>query len=134
MRIERRRSASASLASPLIILTFGLAPASTQRTTLIRSSLRTGRPISRTSTRSHAEPQRDRLHRRRQPRSRRPAHSGTTFGSGVDYLIKVDTNGDLKPDINYKYTSATQRNGRPEHEVWRNGTLVSKGWTGRTTP
>jgi len=58
------------------------------------------------------------------------ANSGTTFGKGIIYKIKVDTDGDLKPDIHYKF-----RFGKPDGmdvqsmKLWRNGVLVSNGWT-----
>jgi hypothetical protein len=58
-------------------------------------------------------------------------NSTTTFGSNIDYQLKVDTDADNKADIKYLF-----RFGRPNamglqtQKVWRNGVLVANGWTG----
>ena len=58
-------------------------------------------------------------------------NSGTTFGPGVDYLLKIDNNGDLKPDVTYKWRFG-QPNGMGVQslKLWKNGHLVAQGSTG----
>jgi hypothetical protein len=58
-------------------------------------------------------------------------NSGTTFGTGVQYNITVDTNGDAVPNITYlvRFTGATN----PQTlTVWRNGVVWGTGTTGHT--
>jgi hypothetical protein len=58
-------------------------------------------------------------------------NSGTTFGANVDYLLKIDKNGDLRPDIVYKTKFGTPNNmGVQSLRLYRNGSLVASGWTG----
>lgn len=58
-------------------------------------------------------------------------NSGTTFGPGVDYSLKIDTNADLRPDITYKFKFG-QPNGMgvQSMKLWLNGVLVANGSTG----
>jgi hypothetical protein len=59
-------------------------------------------------------------------------NSGTTFGPNVDYLLKIDTNSDLRPDVTYKWRFGSPNNmGVQSMKLWRNGSLVSSGWTGQ---
>src|SRR5687767_16036696 len=104
MRNTRRRATAASLASSLLILALGLTPAvngadhldsqvvadqgSVDITDIYAFSASSGNAtvfIVGVNPGAGALP-----------------NSGTTFGPGVDYKIKVDTNGDLIPDIHYK--------------------------------
>jgi len=58
-------------------------------------------------------------------------NSGTTFGSKIDYLIKVDTDGDAKADIKYKYNFGKPNSmGVQQFDLWRNGAWLASGLTG----
>jgi hypothetical protein len=58
-------------------------------------------------------------------------NSGTTFGSKIDYLIKIDTDADNKADIKYMYRfGKPNSNGVQSYDVWRNSTWVARGLTG----
>ena len=59
------------------------------------------------------------------------AQSGTTFGSGIKYNIKVDWNGDTKPDVVYTYRFGNPSGGVQSLKLYRNDKLVSNGWTGQ---
>lgn len=59
------------------------------------------------------------------------AQSGTTFGSGIKYNIKVDWNGDTKPDVVYTYRFGNPSGGVQSLKLYRNNKLVSNGWTGQ---
>lgn len=62
-------------------------------------------------------------------------NSGTTFGPGVDYLLKIDTDADLRPDIVYKTKfGAADNMGVQSLRLYRNGVLVANGWTGMANP
>jgi hypothetical protein len=132
MRNSRQRATAASVASALLILTLGLTPAvsgadhldspavsaqgSVDITDIYAFSAKSGNAtvfIVGVNPGAGALP-----------------NSGETFGPGVDYKIKVDTNGDLKPDITYRYRFG-QPNGMGVQslKMWRNGTLQVNGWT-----
>ena len=56
-------------------------------------------------------------------------NSTTSFGTGVQYNITVDTNADALPDITYlvRFTA-----GNPQGvTIWKNGTLWGSGSTGK---
>lgn len=61
-------------------------------------------------------------------------NSATTFGSGINYQIKIDTDGDAKADIKYSF-----RFGRPDGmgvqklNLRRDGELIARGYTGLDT-
>ena len=56
-------------------------------------------------------------------------NSTTSFGTGVQYNITVDTNGDASPDITYLLRFAA---GNPQGvTIWRNGKLWGAGTTGK---
>jgi hypothetical protein len=132
MRNSRQRATAASIASALLILTLGLAPAinaadhldsqvvaaqgSVDITDLYAFSASGGNAtvfIVGVNPGAGALP-----------------NSGTTFGSGVDYKIKVDINGDLKPDVHYLYRFGTPNGmGIQKLKLWRNGSLIANGWT-----
>ena len=57
-------------------------------------------------------------------------NSTTSFGTGVQYAITVDTTGDAVPDLTYlvRFTA-----GNPQGlTIWRNGHLWGSGTTGHT--
>ncbi|MGZ8515100.1 MAG: DUF4331 family protein [Candidatus Limnocylindrales bacterium] len=57
-------------------------------------------------------------------------NSTTSFGTGVQYNITVDTTGDAVPDITYLLRFAA---GNPQGvTIWRNGHLWGAGTTGHT--
>src|SRR5207249_4330508 len=60
-------------------------------------------------------------------------NSGTTFGSKVKYYIKVDTNGDLTPDVIYLVRFSAPSGGHQAYRVWRNGSLLVTGVTGTSS-
>jgi hypothetical protein len=134
MRNPRQRARAASLASALIILTLGLTPVvnaadhldsqvvaaqgSVDITDLYAFSVKNG---NSTAFVLGVNPGAGAL-----------PNSGTTFGPGVDYKIKIDTNGDLKPDIHYLYRfGAPNGMGVQSLKMWRNGVLTANGWTGQ---
>ena len=58
-------------------------------------------------------------------------NSRTTFGPKINYLIKVDTNGDAKADIKYMYKFGKPNSmGVQRYDLWRNGTWLADGLTG----
>jgi hypothetical protein len=59
------------------------------------------------------------------------AQSGTTFGAGIKYNINIDTNGDYKPDVTYTYRFGYPSHGSQSLKLYRNGNMVSNGWTGQ---
>jgi len=60
--------------------------------------------------------------------------SDTTFGPNVRYKLKVDTNGDLKPDVTYKLRfGAPNGSGRQHYSLYRNGANLVDAMTGANT-
>jgi uncharacterized protein DUF4331 len=60
-------------------------------------------------------------------------NSGTTFGPAVRYNLKIDENGDLRPDVTYTFRFGAPASGRQSFSLFRNGRLVTRGMTGSTT-
>ena len=57
-------------------------------------------------------------------------NSTTSFGTGVQYKITVDTNGDASPDLTYLLRFSA---GNPQGvTIWRNGKMWGSGKAGRT--
>ncbi len=54
------------------------------------------------------------------------------FGSGVQYNITVDTNGDTRPDVTYTLRFSAPSGGSQTVRIWRNGLLWGGGPTGHT--
>ena len=54
------------------------------------------------------------------------------FGSGVQYNITVDTNGDAHPDVTYTLRFAAPSSGKQGVKIWRNGKIWGAGTTGTT--
>jgi hypothetical protein len=54
------------------------------------------------------------------------------FGTGVQYNITVDTNGDARPDTTYLLRFGKVVNGQQSVSIWANGALWGKGTTGHT--
>ena len=52
------------------------------------------------------------------------------FGSGVQYYITVDTNGDATPDVSYLLRFGAPSGGSQSVSIWKNGHLWGSGTTG----
>src|SRR5262245_1979492 len=133
MRFQRGRAATASLASSLLILSFGLTPvvnaadhldspkvSENGRGDITDLYVFNGNGGNGTVFVLGVNPGAGVL-----------ANSPTTFGSKIKYLIKVDTNGDAKADITYMYKFGKPNNAGVQHyDLWMNGTWLAAGLTG----
>jgi len=54
------------------------------------------------------------------------------FGSGVQYYITVDTNGNASPDVTYYLQFGAPSGGKQTVTIWRNDKLWGSGTTGTT--
>ena len=133
MRIARRRATAASLASSLLILTLGLAPVSSGADHLDspRVSQNGAVDITDVYAFSTGNGNKSVFIIGVNPGAGALPNSGTTFGANVDYLLKIDNNADLRPDVTYKWRFG-QPNGMGVQslKLWRNGNLVAQGSTG----
>ncbi len=59
--------------------------------------------------------------------------SGTTFDTGIEYVINVDTDGDAVEDIVYAITFAAQAAGTQAYTVTRDGAPYTTGVTGTSS-
>jgi len=59
-------------------------------------------------------------------------NSTVYFGSGVQYNITVDTNGDASPDVTYTLRFGAPSNGRQSMTIARNGKAWGTGTTEKT--
>ena len=134
MRLQRNRAVTASIASSLLILSLGLTPTIDAADHLDGPGVANNGAADITdlyafSTSNH---QKTVFVLNVNPGAGVLAQSGTTFGPGVQYRIKIDTDGDNKPDVTYMFQF-----GSPNHagvqslKLYRNGVLVSNGWTGQ---
>lgn len=134
MRNSRQRAKAASLASALIILTLGLTPAVNAADHLDSPAVSAQGSVDITDLYvfSASGGNATAFVLGVNPGAGALPNSGTTFGPGVDYRIKVDTNGDLKPDITYLYRFGTPNGmGVQSLKLWRNGALMTNGRTGQ---
>ena len=132
MRIPRQRAATASFASALLILSVGLAPAASAADHLDSPAVSAKGAVDITDlyTFSGLAGNTTVFIVGVNPGAGALANSGETFGPGVTYKIKVDTNGDLKPDLRYKFRFGNPNGmGVQSMKLWRNGALVVDGWT-----
>jgi len=60
-------------------------------------------------------------------------NSGTTFGPAIRYNLKIDTNGDLRPDVTYTWRFGRASSSGQPFTLTRNGQVRARGMTGRTT-
>ena len=133
MRSPRQRARAASVASTLLILIVGLTPAAFAADHLDSPAVSLRGPADITDLYVFSGP-----HGRStvfivgvNPGAGALANSPTTFGPKVDYYIKVDKDGDLRPDVTYRYRFGQPSNtGVQSLRLWRNGMLVAAGWTG----
>jgi hypothetical protein len=133
MRIARRRAASASLASSLLILTFGLVPVTSGADHLDSPRVSQMGAVDITDIYAFSTPNGNKsvFIIGVNPGAGVLENSGTTFGVGVDYLLKIDNDGDLRPDVTYKWRFGQPNNaGDQSLKLWKNGTLVASGMTG----
>ena len=134
MRDPRKRALTASVASSVLILSLGLVPAINAADHLDGPGVANNGAADITDLYAFSTPNgRSTVFILNvNPGAGVLAQSGTTFGSGVKYQIKIDTNGDNKPDVTYLYRfGAPNSMGVQSMKVWRNGHLVSSGWTGQ---
>lgn len=135
MRDQRNRATAASLASSLLILSLGLVPTTLAADHLDSPAVSANGAVDITDLYAfsvkHGNSTAFILNVN--PGAGVLPNSGTTFGPGVDYYIKIDTNGDLKPDITYKYRFGAPSGGVQSLNVWRNGVKIGSGWTGSDT-
>ncbi len=132
MRVQRNRAVSASIASSLLILSLGLTPTINAADHLDGPGVANNGAADITdlyafSTSNHHKTV---IVLNVNPGAGVLAQSGTTFGPGVQYNIKVDTNGDFKPDVTYMARFGQPSHGVQSLKLYRNGNLVSDGWTG----
>jgi hypothetical protein len=136
MRFQRKRARAASLASSLLILTFGLAPISNAADHL-DSPLVSGNgaaDITDVYAFSGRGGNGTILVVGVNPGAGVLPNSGTTFGSNIDYTIRVDTDLDAHADVVYKYKFGSPNGmGVQNYDVWQNGTWIGKGKTGSDT-
>jgi len=134
MRDQRRRAMTASIASSLLILSLGLVPTINAADHLDAPGVANNGAADITDLYafSTSNGRKTVFVLNVNPGAGVLAQSGTTFGSGIKYSIKVDTNGDYKPDVTYMFRFGSANNaGVQSLKLYRNGTLVSNGWTGQ---
>jgi hypothetical protein len=132
MRNSRQRAAAASLASSLLILTLGLTPAVSAADHLDSPAVSAKGAVDITDLYvfSGLAGNATVFVLGVNPGAGVLANSGTTFGPGVTYKIKVDTDGDLKPNLRYKFRFGNPNGmGVQRMKMWRNGALVVDAWT-----
>jgi hypothetical protein len=132
MRDMRRRAVSASIASSLLILSLGLVPTTFAADHLDGPGVANNGAADITDLYafSTANGQKTVLVLNVNPGAGVLAQSGTTFGTGVQYMIKIDENGDAKPDVIYEAKFGSPNGmGVQSIKLYRNGHLVSSGWT-----
>jgi hypothetical protein len=134
MRDQRRRALTASIASSLLILSLGLVPTINAADHLDAPGVSNNGAADITdlyafSTRNGNSTV---IILNVNPGAGVLAQSGTTFGTGIKYKIRVDTNGDYKPDVTYMYRFGSPNGmGVQSLKLYRNDRLVSSGWTGQ---
>jgi hypothetical protein len=133
MREQRRRARAASLASTLLILTFGLVPVTNAADHLDSPLVASNGATDITDVYAFSGPAGEAtiFVVGINPGAGVLPNSGTTFGTKIDYLIKIDTDGDARPDIKYLYRfGKANSHGVQAFNVWRNGTWLARGMTG----
>ncbi len=134
MRDQRRRAFTASVASSLLILSLGLIPTANAADHLDGPGVANNGAADITDLYAFSTPNGNKtvFVLNVNPGAGVLAQSGTTFGTGVKYQIKIDTNGDYRPDVTFIYRFGPANHaGVQSMQLWRNGHLVSSGWTGQ---
>ncbi|MEP7157961.1 MAG: DUF4331 family protein [Chloroflexota bacterium] len=132
MRNTRKRATAASFASALLILALGLSPATFAADHLDSPAVAAKGAVDITDLYvfSGLAGNTTVFVLGVNPGAGALANSGTTFGPGVTYKIKVDTDGDLKPNLRYKFRFGNPNGmGVQSMDMWRNGAHVVDGWT-----
>src|SRR5688572_16683340 len=132
MRNPRQRATAASFASALLILALGLSPATFAADHLDSPAVSAKGAVDITDLYvfSGLAGNTTVFVLGVNPGAGVLANSGTTFGPGVTYKIKVDTDGDLKPNVRYKFRFGNPNGmGVQSMDMWRNGAHVVDGWT-----
>jgi hypothetical protein len=133
MRNSRKRAGAASIASALIILSLGLTPVVSGADHLDSPivSSKGASDITDIYAFSGSGGSGTVIVVGVNPGAGVLPNSGTTFGSKIDYLIKVDTNGDAKADIKYLYRfGKPNAQGVQSFNLWRDGMWLARGLTG----
>jgi hypothetical protein len=136
MREPRKRTRAASLASTLLILSLGLVPITNAADHLDSPQVASKGATDITDVYAFSGPG---GHGTVfvvgiNPGAGVLPNSGTTFGTKIDYMIKIDTDGDARPDIKYMYRfGKADSHGVQALNLWRNGTWLASGWTGSDT-
>ena len=115
MRNSRQRARAASLASALLILALGLTPAASAADHLDSPavSAKGAADITDLYVFSAQSGNATVFVLGVNPGAGVLPNSGETFGTAIDYWIKVDTDADLKPDIKYLYRFGAPNEGLP---------------------
>jgi hypothetical protein len=134
MRYQRRRALTASIATSLLILSLGLVPTINAADHLDAPGVSNNGAADITDLYAFSTPNGNSsvFILNVNPGAGVLAQSGTTFGTGVKYKIRVDTNGDYKPDVTYMFRFGSPNGmGKQSLMLYRNDKLVSSGWTGQ---
>jgi len=134
LRDMRNRAITASIASSLLILSLGLVPTTFAADHLDGPGVANNGAADITDLYafSTANGAKTVLVLNVNPGAGVLAQSGTTFGTGVQYMIKIDENGDAKPDVIYEARFGNPNGmGVQSIKLYRNGHLVSSGKTGQ---
>jgi hypothetical protein len=132
MRDTRRRAWTASLASSLLILTFGLVPVTSAADHLDSPLVAGNGAADITDLYVFSGPGGNGtvFILGVNPGAGVLPNSGTTFGPKINYQIKIDTNGDAKADMKYMFDFQKPSGGKQKFSVWLDGTWLADGWTG----
>src|SRR6478672_9948633 len=122
MREMRSRALTASIASSLLILSLGLVPTINAADHLDAPGVANNGAADITDLYafSTANGSKTVFVLNVNPGAGALPQSGTTFGSGVQYNIKVDTTGDYKPDVTYMVKFGSPSHGTQSLKLWRN--------------
>ena len=134
MRDMRRRAMAASIASSLLILSLGLVPTTFAADHLDGPGVANNGAADITDLYafSTANGARTVFVLNVNPGAGALPNPGRRSGTGVQYMIKIDTNGDAKPDVIYMVQFGNPNGmGVQSIKLYRNGHLVSSGWTGQ---
>ncbi len=136
MRVQRKRGWMASVASSLIILSLGIVPSVGAADHLDSPGVKINGAVDITDLYAFSTPNENAtvFVIGVNPGAGALPNSGTTFGRTVAYLIKVDTNGDLRPDITWRYRfGAPNGMGVQSMKVYKNDHLIASGHTGASS-
>ncbi len=125
----------ASVASAAVILAVGLAPLGVQAADHLDSptvSAMGAADLTDLYAFSTNDRQRSVLIANANPGAGALPNSTVYFGTGVQYNITVDTNGDTTPDVTYTLRFGSPSGGRQAVSIWRNGMAWGSGTSEKT--